>query len=73
MSRQRVQWTIEDDGKGFEWCKLGPAEIGSEAARQGRGIALARVHFNTIAYLEQGNRVRATRDFPPSPKGEQPR
>ncbi|MDK2970462.1 MAG: hypothetical protein PWP23_217 [Candidatus Sumerlaeota bacterium] len=73
MTRDSVQWTIRDDGQGFDWRKLGPAEIGSEAARQGRGIALARVHFNTIAYLEKGNSVCVTRQFPPTPKGDLPR
>lgn len=58
------EWTIADDGAGFDWSEL-PAEVTPENlfSPHGRGIMLARLHFDRIEYLGCGNEVRVVKNF----------
>lgn len=62
------QWTIADDGEGFDWSRL-PAEVTPDNlfSMHGRGIMLARLHFDKIEYLGRGNEVRVIKNFSAEP------
>jgi CheY-like chemotaxis protein/anti-sigma regulatory factor (Ser/Thr protein kinase) len=47
--------TVRDEGAGFDWRALAVAEPGATLA--GRGVLLARVHFDEVRWNEQGNTV----------------
>lgn len=69
MDRHSCEWIIGDEGAGFDWGSL-PNPLNPENLSQpsGRGIFLARMHFNDVEFLGRGNRVRAKKSFiPPLP------
>lgn len=60
----RIRFTIQDQGRGFEWRKY--IEFSPERIfdNHGRGIAMARSQsFNRLEYLGRGNVVVAEVDF----------
>jgi len=57
--------TVRDEGAGFDWRAL-PGEPGTALA--GRGVLLARVHFDEVRWNERGNEVTLVK-WIPSPRG----
>jgi CheY-like chemotaxis protein/anti-sigma regulatory factor (Ser/Thr protein kinase) len=54
--------TVRDEGTGFDWWALADAEPGATLA--GRGVLLARVHFDEIRWNERGNEVTLVKRIP---------
>lgn len=64
MERDALEWTITDEGKGFDFNKLrNPVEESRIEAVHGRGIYLARIQFDQIEYLGRGNCVRVRKNL----------
>lgn len=59
MSQDSCEWTITDEGNGFDWNNL-PDQSDPEVllAANGRGIILARLQFDELEYNQKGNQVR---------------
>jgi DNA-binding response OmpR family regulator len=57
------EWVITDEGEGFDWKNIpNPMEeLGHAEALNGRGIFLAKMQFDELEYIEQGNIVRVTK------------
>jgi anti-sigma regulatory factor (Ser/Thr protein kinase) len=53
--------TVRDEGAGFAWRTLS-AEPGASLA--GRGVLLARVHFDEVRWNERGNEVTMVKRLP---------
>lgn len=57
----RIQYTITDQGKGFDWKKYLEFDPGRVFDPNGRGIAMARkMSFSRLEFLDKGNIVVAT-------------
>ncbi|NLI77759.1 MAG: response regulator [Candidatus Riflebacteria bacterium] len=58
-------WTISDEGSGFDWTTL-PSPLDPENLEHpnGRGIFLARLHFDLVEFLGKGNQVRVKKSLP---------
>ena len=54
--------TVRDEGAGFDWRALAVAEPGATLA--GRGVLLARVHFDEVRWNERGNEVTLVKRIP---------
>ena len=54
--------TVRDEGAGFDWRALAVAEPGATLA--GRGVLLARVHFDEVRWNERGNEVTLVKRVP---------
>ncbi len=57
------EWTIHDEGNGFNPCKMGSFAHNSEGVN-GRGIMLCRYIFDEIEYFNEGKSVRVRRYVP---------
>lgn len=56
--RDGMTVTIRDDGQGFDWRALpDPTDPAYLLAEHGRGVLLARLSFDELAFNEQGNEV----------------
>jgi CheY-like chemotaxis protein/anti-sigma regulatory factor (Ser/Thr protein kinase) len=53
---------VRDEGSGFDWRALTAAEPGATLA--GRGVLLARVHFDEVSWNERGNEVTLVKRIP---------
>jgi DNA-binding response OmpR family regulator len=53
--------TVRDEGAGFDWRALAAAEPGATLA--GRGVLLARFHFDEVGWNERGNEVTLVKRF----------
>ena len=58
MTRQLCEWTISDEGAGFDYSTL-PDPLSQKNLSQpsGRGIFLARMHFDEVEFKGKGNVV----------------
>jgi CheY-like chemotaxis protein/anti-sigma regulatory factor (Ser/Thr protein kinase) len=54
--------TVRDEGGGFDWRALAAAEPGATLA--GRGVLLARYHFDEVRWNERGNEVTLVKRLP---------
>jgi sigma-B regulation protein RsbU (phosphoserine phosphatase) len=54
--------TVRDEGAGFDWRALAAAVPGATLA--GRGVLLARVHFDEVHWSERGNEVILVKKVP---------
>jgi CheY-like chemotaxis protein len=54
--------TVRDEGAGFDWRALASAVPGVTLA--GRGVLLARFHFDEVRWNEAGNEVTLTKRIP---------
>lgn len=54
--------TVRDEGPGFDWRALAAAEPGATLA--GRGVLLARFHFDEVIWNERGNEVTLVKRIP---------
>ncbi len=62
QTNERLDWTIQDEGEGFDWVAVpNPLESEEQERLNGRGIFLARFQFDTLEYIGNGNKVRMTR------------
>lgn len=60
FDRNGCEWTIADEGEGFDWHAHGDTVNSANLmALTGRGIAVARLQFDELHYLGEGNVVRA--------------
>ena len=56
--RSRAEFTIEDQGVGFEYRKLpDPAEVASLLEVSGRGLLIIRLTMDEVLWNERGNRI----------------
>ncbi len=59
-------WHILDDGKGFDYKTLpDPMSYEPDQLLSGRGIFLARLHFDAVEYVGRGNEVIASKRIAP--------
>lgn len=59
MEASRLEWTIADEGAGFDWRTLrDPITDTAMTSPHGRGVFLTRMQFDTMEYLDRGNVVR---------------
>lgn len=65
MDADSCIWTISDEGGGFDWTTL-PSPLDPENLEHpnGRGIFLARLHFDLVEFLGKGNQVRVKKSLP---------
>ncbi len=65
MDSDACIWTISDEGSGFDWTTL-PSPLDPENLEHpnGRGIFLARLHFDLVEFLGKGNQVRVKKSLP---------
>lgn len=56
-----MEWTITDEGDGFDWSEVPNPLENNEEALNGRGIFLARYQFDDLTYLGAGNKVRVSK------------
>ncbi len=65
MDSEACTWTITDEGAGFDWTIL-PSPLDPENLEHpnGRGIFLARLHFDNVDFLGSGNQVRVRKLLP---------
>ena len=54
--------TVRDEGTGFDWRALAAADPGATLA--GRGVLLARFHFDEVRWNERGNEVTLVKRVP---------
>jgi CheY-like chemotaxis protein len=68
MDSEACTWTITDEGSGFDWTLL-PSPLDPENLEHpnGRGIFLARLHFDSVDFLGAGNQVRVRKLLPRPP------
>jgi CheY-like chemotaxis protein len=57
-----LQVTVRDEGAGFDWRALASADPGATLA--GRGVLLARIHFDEVRWNELGNEVTLVKRIP---------
>jgi len=66
MDGECCEWTITDEGEGFNWKEVpDPNDPENLLAANGRGIMLARLNFDELAYLGNGNQVVLRKNLPP--------
>lgn len=63
VSRGQLRVTVRDEGAGFDWRRLADAGTGGTLA--GRGILLARAHFDEVRWNAAGNEVTLVKRIPP--------
>lgn len=64
MDRDWIEWTITDEGRGFDFAALrNPMDESRLEAVHGRGIYLARIQFDSLEYLGRGNCVRVRKNL----------
>lgn len=69
MSSECCEWTIRDEGQGFDWKGQFQALDGQESnAHQTRGIYLCRMRFDEMEYVGNGNEVRVKKFAHPMSK-----
>lgn len=62
MNSQECVWTITDEGSGFDWQSLpSPLDPQNLGHPNGRGIFLARLHFDKVDFIGKGNQVRVVK------------
>jgi DNA-binding response OmpR family regulator len=54
--------SVRDEGAGFDWRALAAADPGASLA--GRGVLLARFHFDEVRWNERGNEVTLVKKVP---------
>ncbi|MFZ2959682.1 MAG: response regulator [Candidatus Ozemobacteraceae bacterium] len=65
MDGESCEWTITDDGNGFDWKKVpDPHNPENLMATHGRGIILTRLNFDDVSYLGKGNQVVLRKNLP---------
>ncbi len=58
MDGECCEWTVTDEGSGFDWQSVpDPNDPENLLAANGRGIMLARMSFDDLSYLGNGNQV----------------
>ncbi len=58
LNRERVQYIIKDEGKGFDWKNLPNAEEPNNIfKRNGRGILLIKLMMDKVTFNEKGNEI----------------
>jgi len=58
MTKRKAVFTIEDEGKGFDWKGTAIAkEIDEMLANHGRGLILIRAFMTRVDFNEKGNRI----------------
>jgi len=58
------QWTISDEGDGFDWTKIpNPTSDSKILELSGRGIFITRFLFDEMEYLGKGNIVRVKKNI----------
>lgn len=57
----RCEWTIMDEGIGFDWRKILRELDHSKTHLECMGIFISKFHFDELEYLGCGNTVRATK------------
>lgn len=62
VSRGEYRVTVRDEGAGFDWRRL--AEAGTGGTLAGRGILLARIHFDEVRWNAAGNEVTLVKRLP---------
>ena len=68
MDAAACEWTITDEGSGFDWKALPDPTSGPTLFEaHGRGIFLARFQFDTIEYQGSGNTVRLVKERASAP------
>ncbi|MBU1109222.1 MAG: response regulator [Candidatus Riflebacteria bacterium] len=66
MDGECCEWTITDEGEGFDWQNVpDPNDPENLLAANGRGIMLARLSFDDLTYLGNGNQVVVRKNLPP--------
>ena len=66
MDGECCEWTITDEGEGFDWLSVpDPNDPENLLAANGRGIMLARLSFDDLTYLGNGNQVVVRKNLPP--------
>ncbi len=69
----RINFTIRDEGKGFDWRRYMDFNTSRIFDSHGRGIALARkISFDRLEYLGSGSEVVASVDIPFDAEHPQP-
>ncbi len=58
-----VQYTITDEGEGFDWQKLKAEEDIHQQDSHGRGIAVTENAFDELIYSGKGNQVQLIKHF----------
>ncbi|MCK5683938.1 response regulator [bacterium] len=61
MDTEILEWTITDEGKGFDWNNIKSPLQNSKLDLHGRGIFLAGFQFDTMEYFGNGNIVQVTK------------
>ncbi len=62
LSRDRVTFTIEDQGKGFQWQSLPNTLDEMELlSSHGRGLFLIRAFMSKVEFNDKGNRITLTK------------
>jgi CheY-like chemotaxis protein len=70
QTHEACHWTISDEGAGFDWKALpDPLDPRNLEQPNGRGIFLAKLHFDQVEFLGRGNQVRVTKLLLPGPAG----
>jgi len=58
MDGDRCEWTITDEGDGFDWTKIpDPNDPQNLLAMHGRGLLMTRLNFDEVVYEGRGNQV----------------
>ena len=57
LDAEAFRVTVRDEGPGFDWRSLVAREPGTGGVYAGRGLLLARVHFDRVSWNESGNEV----------------
>jgi len=66
MDRNACEWTITDDGDGFDWQNVpDPNDPENLMALHGRGIMMTRLNFDDVVFLGKGNKVILRKNLPP--------
>ncbi len=64
MDSEGCEWTISDEGKGFDWQNVpNPVKGDNILELHGRGIFICRFLFDSIEYFGKGNQVRVKKLF----------
>lgn len=67
MDSEACEWTITDAGAGFDWQDVpDPNDPENLMASHGRGILLARLSFDNLAYFGNGNKVCLRKNIEPA-------
>lgn len=69
VNQDRVEYTVTDQGSGFDYGKFlrGEVEVNDALIPHGRGITLAKNIFDELSYNDSGNSVVLVKHFKKSP------